>query len=72
MRCIIRPTVKNALTTDTWWVAPGDHDMDNKTITWLLCGGLSSDDSSRIIGEFESKTLAKHVAKLHNRAVRKR
>jgi len=46
--------------------------MDDETITWLLCGGLSNDERSRIIGEFESKTLAKHVAKLHNRALRNR
>jgi len=46
--------------------------MDDKVITWLLCGGLGGNGNSLIIGEFKSKTLADHVAKTHNRAVRKR
>ena len=67
-----KPTVRNALTTDTWWVRDGLHDEDDRIVTWLVCGGLSESGASRQIGEFESKTLAEHVAKLHNRAVRNR
>ena len=63
-----KPTVRNALPTDTWWL----HDEDDRVVTWLVCGGLSESGASRQIGEFESKTLAEHVAKLHNRAVRNR
>jgi len=63
-------TVKNALTTANWWVEPGVVD-DNRVVTWMVCGGRGDDGAARTIGEFESKTLAEHVAKTHNRAVRK-
>lgn len=66
-----RPTVLNALNTDTWWIAPGLHDENDRVVTWLVCGGLNESGDSRYIGEFESKTLAKHVVKLHNQALRR-
>ena len=46
--------------------------MDDKVITWLLCGGLDGNGGSLTIAEFKSKPIADHVAKTHNRAVRKR
>ena len=66
------PTVKNALTTANWWVGPGLHDDDDRPVTWCVYGGLDERGYSRTVGEFESKTIADHVAKTHNRAVRKR
>ncbi len=71
------PTVKRALTTANWWVGPGTHMEDpkggpDKVVSWCVYGGLDERGYSRTIGEFESKTLADHVAKTHNRAVRNR
>ena len=65
-------TIKNLLVSANWWVGPGLLDEDDRPLTWCVYGGLDECGNSRTVGEFESKTLADHVAKTHNSATRKR
>jgi len=61
-----RPTVKNTIDIQNWWVESGTHDENDRPVTWCVYGGLDERGYSRYIAEFESKTLADHVARIHN------
>ena len=68
-------TIKDALSSSRWWVGPGTYEPDyrggpDRLVTWALYAPTG--DGSRLVAEFDSKTLALHIAKLHNRAARAR
>lgn len=56
--------IKNIIATAGWSVEPGVHD-GVKFVTWLVCSA-----SGKMVAECESKTVAAHVVKIHNAAVR--
>ena len=55
-------TAKQMTKTVGWSVSPGVHD-GAKIVTWQVCSA-----GGKMVAECESKTIADHIAKIHNRA----
>ena len=52
---------KQTISESGWFLSPGTTDGD-RVVTWIVCG-----PSGKMIAECESKTIAAHIVKLHNR-----